>query len=189
MKKNKGFVFLETIIVISVLSLTLMLIFASFSFILRKSKERNYYDTTDIIYKTGYIKNIMESYKPINVDNEENGVLYYMKNNIDKYCKQMGEFDSYVCDLKNEDYDSYLNQVKLAFEVEKIYYINPSKISSSEKRDEWLYMFDATTIDYLINMGVLSNSSVNADYILIKYKKIYDNGDYEIFHSSMEVNS
>ena len=58
MKKN-GFVFLETLVVVCVLSLTLLLLFGTYSYILRKSRERNVFDTTEMIYKTYYTKDIL----------------------------------------------------------------------------------------------------------------------------------
>ena len=59
MKKN-GFVFIETLVVVSVLSLTLLMLFGSYSYIIRKSRERNVFDTTEMIYKTYYTKQILE---------------------------------------------------------------------------------------------------------------------------------
>ena len=52
MRKANGFIFMETIVVVSVLSVTLLSLFSSFSFILKKSRERETYDTTAYIYKT-----------------------------------------------------------------------------------------------------------------------------------------
>ena len=58
MKKN-GFVFMETLVVVSVLSFTLLMLFGTYSYILRKSRERNVFDTTEMIYKTYYTKEIL----------------------------------------------------------------------------------------------------------------------------------
>ena len=65
MKKN-GFVFIETLVVVSVLSLTLLMLFGSYSYIIRKSRERNVFDTTEMIYKTYYTKQILEKEYGIN---------------------------------------------------------------------------------------------------------------------------
>lgn len=54
--KNKGFVLMETIIVIVVISVALLTIFSSYNKILRKVKTENKYDTSDYIYMTKYIK-------------------------------------------------------------------------------------------------------------------------------------
>ena len=47
MKKKNGFVFMETIVVVSILSLTLILLYSSYAHILGTSKERKTFDTTD----------------------------------------------------------------------------------------------------------------------------------------------
>lgn len=183
MRKKNGFVFMETLVVVSVLSLTLLILFASYSYILRKSRERNTFDTTETIYKTYYVKNIIDSLKPNG--QTKTGLKYYIDSHLGHECKKMGSFDSYVCDFSAKDYTGDLLQVKLAFEIDKIYMLNPNKILNSNKKDDWLWEFDATTIDYINELG----AGVNHDLIVIKYKKTYNktDGTYEVIHSSMEV--
>ena len=55
MKKN-GFVFMETVVVVCLLSVTLLMLYGSYSHVLRKSGEKKNYDTTDSIYTTYYVK-------------------------------------------------------------------------------------------------------------------------------------
>lgn len=173
---------METLVVVSVLSLTLLILFASYSYILRKSRERNTFDTTETIYKTYYVKNIIDSLKPSG--QTKTGLKYYIDTHANE-CKKMGSFESYVCDFSKENYTGDLLQVKLAFEIEKIYMLNPNKILKSNKKDDWLWEFDATTIDYINELG----AGVNHDLIVVKYKKTYNKADgtYEVIHSSMEV--
>ena len=59
MNKN-GFVFVETIVVITVLTSALLLLFSSFSNILKKEKERMNYDDVAYIYRTHYLKNTLD---------------------------------------------------------------------------------------------------------------------------------
>lgn len=183
MKKN-GFVFMETIVVISVLSITLIMLFASYSYILRKSREKNTYDTTEAIYKTYYVKNVIDSYK---AQHSGTGlsILYYVNNNPECTRKNFGSEYSYTCDLSNSNYSGYLKQIKRAFEVDKIYYLNPNKIIKSNSSNAWLNTFDATTIDYIRDIG----DSVDRYILVVKYKKYYSDSTYEVIHSSMEVNS
>ena len=42
---------------------------------------------------------------------------------------------------------------------------------------------DATTIDYVKALGVGATNNL----LIVKYKHVYDNGTYEVFHASMEV--
>lgn len=181
MKKN-GFVFVETIVVISVLSVTLLLLFSSYSYILRKSRERDTFDNIDLIYKTYYVKDIIDKYKLGKAPNvAKSSVMYYIENNSE--CRKMGGFNSYVCDLSNNEYNGTLFQVKTAFEVEKFYLLNPNEVLSSSNKVDWLTQFDATTIDYIDELGKGTNSQV----LVVKYKKVYNDGTYEMFHSSIEL--
>lgn len=181
MRKQNGFVFMETIVVVSVLSLTLLILFASYSFILRKSRERNTFDTTEMIYKTYHVKDVINSFNDIP---SQRGIVTYIQKN-GSICTQMGSFNSYVCDISSDSYNGNLIQIKKAFEVEKFYYLNPNEVLSSSQKEEWLNLFDATTIDYINNMSIGSDYNI----LLVKYKKKYGktDGTYEIFHASVEV--
>ena len=50
MRNNKGFVLMETIIVMSVLSLALMTLYSSYAKIMANSKAKNFYDTPEALY-------------------------------------------------------------------------------------------------------------------------------------------
>ena len=181
MRKQNGYVFMETIVVVSVLSLTLLVLFASYSYILRKSRERNTFDTTEMIYKTFHVKDVLDS---MNTIPTQNSVVTYIQLNGD-VCKKMGSFDSYVCDIGADSYSGNLIQVKKAFEVEKFYYLNSHAVLSSPNKKDWLNEFDATTIDYINNIGMGRDYNI----LLVKYKKTYGKADgtYEVFHASVEV--
>ncbi len=60
MKKN-GFVFVETVIVVIVLTSSLLLLYTSFNKILQSEKTRVNYDDINYIYRTYYIKNVLDS--------------------------------------------------------------------------------------------------------------------------------
>lgn len=173
---------METIVVVSVLSLTLLILFASYSYILRKSRERNTFDTTETIYKTYFVKNVIDSLKPMG--QSKTGLQYYIDTHTNE-CKKMGGYNSYVCDFQDPSYSGDLLQIKLAFEIEKIYQLNPHDILKSNEKIDWLWEFDATTIDYINELG----ASVNHNLMVVKYKKTYNKADgtYEVIHSSMEV--
>lgn len=161
MKKN-GFVFLETLVVVSVLSLTLLMLFSTYSYIIRKSRERNVFDTTEMIYKTYYTKDVLI---------KEYGSLQTYMNT----CNKPGT-NVYECIISG----NRLTQLNQAFEVEKIYFLTPSEVLASSSV---LVKLDATTIDYIKHLGKYSNTR----RMIVKYKKTYQDGTYEIFHSSMEV--
>ena len=60
MRKN-GYVFMETVVVICVLSVTLLILYASYAHILRMTKEKVTFDTTDSIYTTYYVKKVLDN--------------------------------------------------------------------------------------------------------------------------------
>ncbi len=59
--KRKGFVLMETIIVISVLCVILIALFVSFSTVLLSVEKRTAYDNTEYLYKTSLVRNYLES--------------------------------------------------------------------------------------------------------------------------------
>lgn len=185
MRKRNGFVFMETIVVVSVLSITLLVLFTSYSYILRKARERNAYDTTEMIYKTYFIKDaINQVVLPGSYGSSI--AAYFAKNEECKNVYSGG--DARVCDYSSSGYSGIMTQVKLVMDVEKMYYLNPKSVLSN---DDYLFSFDATTIDYINKLG----KSVDRKLIVVKFKKCYDASvtdmskceDYEIIHSSMEV--
>lgn len=183
MRKKNGFVFVETMVVVSVLSLILIMLFVSYSYILRKSRERVNFDTTEMIYKTFYVKQIIDNFRPLN--SPYNGVEYFINSHLKVnggMCEKTGSYNSYICNLNGHTGD--LVQITKAFEIDKIYYLNPHEILTSNNMVEWLNYFDATTIDYILKLG----STVDKNLLVVKYKKQYNsNANYEVIHSSMEV--
>lgn len=172
MKKSNGFVFMETIVVISVLSITLLLLFSSYSYILRKSRSKNTFDTTENIYKTYYFHQVL---------NSSVGLNNYLKTSSCQLVKTINGSGNYICQVPSTN--ANLNQIKNVFEIEKFYYVNPSNLINASDSNALLNKFDATTIDYILNLGV----GVNYNVLIVKYKKVYSDGSYEIYHSSMEV--
>lgn len=61
MKKKKGFVFIETIVVVSVLLAGLMYLYSAFVSFSNNEKRRVLYDDVSYLYKTYYIKNFLEN--------------------------------------------------------------------------------------------------------------------------------
>lgn len=57
---KKGFVLMETIVVILIVSVALLTLFSSFNKILTKMKTQNRYDTPEYIYMVNYIKERMQ---------------------------------------------------------------------------------------------------------------------------------
>lgn len=178
---------METIIVVSILSITLLVLFASYSQILAKSKERNRFDTTDTIYKVYYLRKLIDSYH-VEGSTYENNILEYMathdecapmKNASSTYALDTLEVDSFKCVIGDS---SPLKKQTGIYQIDKFYLLKPSAILNSNESNTWMNMFDATTIDYINKLGKANS----ANLLVVKYK--YNYGDsYEVFHSSLEV--
>ncbi|MEG0977451.1 MAG: hypothetical protein RSF02_02735, partial [Bacilli bacterium] len=56
---KKGFIFIETVVTVVVLSTSLLLLYSSYSNTIYKEKDKIYYDDLSYIYRTNYIKNFL----------------------------------------------------------------------------------------------------------------------------------
>ena len=63
MKKSKGFVFIETIVVVVILSVGLVMIYQSFVNVLANNKRRAAYNDIAYIYRTYYVQDFINSLK------------------------------------------------------------------------------------------------------------------------------
>ena len=110
--KNKGFVLMETIIVIVVISVALLTIFASYNKILTKVKTENKYDTSEYIYMTYHIKeSLNDSIEAQKIDEASTLTNYketinnifdvekiYILTNLDKFGNNEKKVDAYMID-------------------------------------------------------------------------------------------
>lgn len=102
MRKREGFVMIETIIVITILSVGLISLYASYSLILSKAINRSYYDNVGDVYKSYFVgkyladnnyTNFTENFKEINITNPE--LLNITNNfNIQKIYLAKGEYSN-----------------------------------------------------------------------------------------------
>lgn len=73
MKRRNGFVFIETMITVVILSTALLIIYSLFNSMIIREKRRSYFDDPAYIYRAGYLSTIFEqlirnsSYTPENI--------------------------------------------------------------------------------------------------------------------------
>lgn len=165
---KKGFVLMETIVVIVVVSVALLTIFSSYNKILSKLRTENKYDTSEYIYITKYIKDYMQNNQSslgINVDD--------ISANITNYLSKISNF----------------NNLKSLYGVEKIYLLtNLNKFGNNETK------VDAYMIDYIKKLDVRDQDKL----LIVEYKRVVkdtdnkevkdtkDNTLYETYISSLE---
>lgn len=164
---KKGFVLMETIVVIVVISVALLTIFSSYNKILSKVKKENKYDTSEYIYMTNYIKKYLKD----KITNE--GITI----SVTDICKDNGDgkciiFTDYELSEKLPD------AVKKLYDVEKIYILtnlnkfDKEMVSPNNKKNS--SFFDAYMIDYIRKLDVSDNDKL----IIVEYKRPAKNYNY-----------
>ena len=182
--KNKGFVLMETIIVIVVITVSLVTIFFSYNKILTKVKEENKYDTSDYIYITHYIKNFLKN---------------AMSDNISAFfgCRITDDTDTCVQSINNNIKNYYqvpnggipqnfypliarLRAIGNLYGVKKIYIITGfDSFSNNETK------FDAYMIDYIRKLDVKDDDKL----IIVEYKKLVRDTNYNPLQMETDNNS
>ncbi len=152
---KKGFVLMETIVVIVVVSVALLTIFSSYNKILSKLRTENKYDTSEYIYMTKYIKGYMQDQNIELVGNlcsEPDGDM----------CKNQN-----ISDLSSAS-DDFKN-IKKLYNIEKIYLLTninkfDVKMDDTKKNSS---LFDAYMIDYIKKLDVRDQDKL----LIVEYKR------------------
>lgn len=163
MMKNKGFVLMETIVVIVVISVALLTIFSSYNKILSKVKSENKYDTSEYIYITKYIKESISSPKIIDICPNITD---------DPEATTCGEPMDQNGDIQSELTTSSIIEAQNLFGINKIYILTnlnnfDKKISDDINDGKNSKYFDAYMIDYIKKLDVSDNEQL----IIVEYKR------------------
>ena len=185
MRNNKGFVLMETIIVMSVLSLALMTLYSSYVKIMANTKAKNFYDTPEALY-------IAEAVSRAQLYN--NGYLASnSENNSDKKATIIKNDSAYkiICYNAIETYNqksacktstrrmvyqsSGLKRMYDAFNIEAIYVVDALEFKnlSENKFKSVLQFFDGSTIGYLKSIDrstIDPKNNTYTDLIIVKIK-------------------
>lgn len=185
MRNNKGFVLMETIIVMSVLSLALMTLYSSYVKIMANSKAKNFYDTPEALYiaeavsraqlyNEGYLASHIEDNSDKKATIIKNGSVYKITcyNAIETYkqkatCKKSSSLMAYQSSGLKRMYD--------AFNIEAIYVVNALEFKnlSEDKFKSVLQFFDGSTIGYLKSIDrstIDPKNDTYTDLIIVKIK-------------------
>lgn len=171
--KNKGFVFIETIVTVLVLSTSLLYLYNSYNNIIDKEETRVYYDDVAYIYKTNYIKRFLE----------ENANIEYVKSEAFKesYVTSIGNaFDNFFNEAQlEENMNNSLENILNNFRVNQMFLVKRNYIDEcdgSETSDECY--FNATDNAYNLTNYIKSINDTKHDYYLVvEYsEKVDDTG-------------
>ena len=185
MRNNKGFVLMETIIVMSVLSVALMTLYSSYVKIMANSKAKNFYDTPEALYiaeavsraqlyNKGYLASNIEDNSDKKATIIKNGSVYKITcyNAIETYNKKA------TCSTTSNlmAYQSFgLKRMYDAFNIEAIYVVDALEFKnlSEDKFKSVLQFFDGSTIGYLKSIDrstIDPKNDTYTDLIIVKIK-------------------
>lgn len=185
MRNNKGFVLMETIIVMSVLSLALMTLYSSYVKIMANTKAKNFYDTPEALYiaeavsraqlyNNGYLASNSENNPDKKATIIKNGSAYKIicYNAIETYNKKAA---CSTTSRKMVYQSSGLKRMYDAFNIEAIYVVNALEFKnlSEDKFKSVLQFFDGSTIGYLKSIDrstIDPKNDTYTDLIIVKIK-------------------
>ena len=185
MRNNKGFVLMETIIVMSVLSVALMTLYSSYVKIMANTKAKNFYDTPEALYiaeavsraqlyNKGYLASNIEDNSDKKATIIKNGSVYKITcyNAIETYnkkatCSTTSNLMAYQSSGLKRMYD--------AFNIEAIYVVDALEFKnlSEDKFKSVLQFFDGSTIGYLKSIDrstIDPKNDTYTDLIIVKIK-------------------
>lgn len=188
-KNNKGFVFIETIVVITFLAASLIIIYAAFTNLLTTEKRRMYYDDPIYLYRSYYIldflqKNDVNSYIASELS-EENTVS--SENLLIEF--SCGEYSIINSDDAQNFCESIINNQH--FSVEHIYftYYDTTPISECTNNDgesincvshKSLEKVSANALKYIRSLGGFGKEGYR---MIVEYKETIDNEDRYYYSS------
>lgn len=121
MKKN-GFVFVETIVAIVVLTSSLLLLYNTFTKVLQKEKTRVYYDDVTYIYRSYYIKSRLNELNIMSVLND-------LQKSQDKYFVTVGlEYQNLFNGYEKEK--TYISNMLDDYDVNQIIILKENKVDN-----------------------------------------------------------
>lgn len=157
MKNNKGFIFLETIIVTVVLTTTLIFLYSNFSKNVNDERRRLYYDDIAYVYKTIFIRNAVKStinddiFKMAINDNKTNNSnslennFVYLFNSESKFCikylnTNLNDMTCTVDPINSINYytsiyfdNTYVNDLNKLYRYKTLVYLKTSDINNIKK--------------------------------------------------------
>ena len=134
---NKGFVFVETMIVTTVLIASLLVIYISYQNIIAKNNKLTRYDDSAFIYKTAVIKDFL-----IELRNSDGDLLIEkIKSELNKKEKKIFYINPQVNELFNsnmhfyETKKSFFSSLYSQYNINSLYIINNSMIDDINEKD------------------------------------------------------
>ena len=175
---KKGFVFIETIITVVVLSASLIYLYSSYSSIINNEEARVYYDDTAYIYKTSYIRDYL-----LNNTNIETVKSTAFENT---YATNIGPNYSglFSDEGKRADFESLWN----SFNVYQMLLISKDLISECDgsSKDTDICKNSYNNLSYNLRSYIRSLNDTSQDYYLVvEYSEKINDADGNIISCTL----
>lgn len=156
---------METIVVISVLSLILVMLYTSYSATLTNIENRGSYDNTEYIYKTVVIRNFLENLSNVSLSSEDG--ITYCQNTINGNTRKCYLPDA--CDANDERCE--------LFEFLKVEGVYVTDWDITNLRNNYPNTLDATTKRYIKSLDP-PKMPAGTKRIIVMYKDENSQKDY-----------
>ena len=164
---NKGYVFIETIVVIVLFTAGLILLYKSYSSSIQNEKERLFFNDVAYYYRTKNIKKYLDKYSN----------LEYIKQNgfgSDTYIITIGP-DTNDLFVGYKNYRETFRELNDFNHVHQILLIKSNFIDECYESNEKICQDSLANIDYDLKDYILSlNSSKRDFYLVVVYQEQYD---------------
>ena len=170
---KKGFVFVETLIVVVVLSIALLMIYRSYSDAIHNEKKRLYYDDSAYLYRSFYIKNFLENNTQIDKILNTSDVF------LNTYATVIGSsYSNMFNDTQiNLGYKETLNNFYNNLNIKRIILIDGNMfLNCKNNTTEMICLNTKSTLDNNVNNYLKTlNLDGEKKYILFEYSEKFEN--------------
>ncbi len=166
---KKGFVFIETVITVVILSASLLYLYSSYNDIVVKEERRLYYDDVSHIYKANYVRNFLEKYSDIEALKE------YVFNR--SYVINIGpDFDGMFIDTNiTNNMKSSFNTLFNGFNINQIVLVSSELLRDC--KDSSNTKCDTSNLSYSLNSYLNTLNKDNYDtYLVIEFSETNEDG-------------
>lgn len=160
MNNKNGFVFIETIVTVVVLSASLLLLYSSYNASIHDEEERLYYDDIAYIYRTNYVRKFLEENS-----NVETLKQYSFSNS---YVVTIGPgFDTMFTEEQNtKGYRSSLENIYENFNINQMLLVKSNYISDCFNESD-ICKASTENLSYNMKNYVKSLNELSYDYYLV----------------------
>lgn len=175
MKKNKkGFVLIETIVTVVVLTTSLLYLYNSYSSIIANENTRLYYDDVAYIYKANYIRKFLEAHT--NIEEIKN----YAFDNT--YIVTVGSsFDNMFTDeQRTHEFDISLENIYTNFNINQILLMDVDMINNCDfsSNDSDKCKLSTENLNYSLRDYIRTLNATDYNYYLVvEFSEKFSNGN------------